>query len=161
MKNISKSKVSTINIPIPTIEKQREIVLYVDSNNDIINQLQKEIENNKTIADMFLKEIVDKMNQSEVKEVIEDETEIILVEDDVKKSNIRPKLKKKQAFVVKKEEKYVEKEEEDNQSVISVVSRCSEFKCAYRNRKGETCSIKPRVNPNYCSKHSPKTKCYQ
>ena len=36
-----------MKIPIPTIEKQEEIIEYCDNNLEIINNLKKTIENNK------------------------------------------------------------------------------------------------------------------
>jgi restriction endonuclease S subunit len=40
-------------MPIPTLEKQKEIVEYLDFNNNLIDNLNKEIENNKKQAEIF------------------------------------------------------------------------------------------------------------
>jgi len=47
-----------IEIPIPSIEKQKEIVDYIDSNNDLINSLEKEIEKNKEMAKKLLNDLL-------------------------------------------------------------------------------------------------------
>ena len=40
-------------IPIPALEKQKEIVEYLDFNNNLIDNLNKEIENNKKQGELF------------------------------------------------------------------------------------------------------------
>ena len=52
--NISKEYIKNIKIPIPSLEKQKEIVEYLDFNNNLIDNLNKEIENNKNQAKLFL-----------------------------------------------------------------------------------------------------------
>jgi len=47
--------ISSIKIKIPSLEKQKEIVDYLDYNNEIINNLEKEIEYNKMISKEFIK----------------------------------------------------------------------------------------------------------
>jgi len=48
----------TIKIPIPSIERQKEIVEYCEYNDTLIKQLEKEIENNKKQAQQFITGIV-------------------------------------------------------------------------------------------------------
>jgi type I restriction-modification system DNA methylase subunit len=55
IKHISKEYLKLIEIPIPLIEKQKEIVEYLDFNNDLIKTLEKEIEMNKIAANDFMK----------------------------------------------------------------------------------------------------------
>ena len=47
-----------LKIPIPSLEKQKTIVAYCDANNNLIKQLENEIENNKNLAQQFIKGIV-------------------------------------------------------------------------------------------------------
>jgi len=47
-----------LKIPIPSIEKQKEIVEYCEFNDELIKNLEKEIENNKKQAEEFIKSIV-------------------------------------------------------------------------------------------------------
>jgi len=49
-----------IKIPIPSLEKQEEIVKYCEFNDELIKQLEKEIENNKKQAQMFINCIINK-----------------------------------------------------------------------------------------------------
>jgi len=49
---------NSIKIPIPLLEKQNEIVEYLDYNNEVINNLEKEIEFNKKKTDEFFKQIL-------------------------------------------------------------------------------------------------------
>jgi type I restriction enzyme S subunit len=55
IKHISKEYLNLIKIPIPSIEKQIKIVEYLDFNNDLIKNLEKEIEINKIAANDFMK----------------------------------------------------------------------------------------------------------
>jgi type I restriction-modification system DNA methylase subunit len=55
---IRKSELAKIKIPIPSLEKQKEIVAYCDYNCNLIKQLENEIENNKELAEQFIKGIV-------------------------------------------------------------------------------------------------------
>ena len=48
----------SLTILIPSIEKQKEIVAYCDYNCNLIKQLENEIENNKELAQQFIKGIV-------------------------------------------------------------------------------------------------------
>jgi len=48
----------SLKIPIPSLEKQKEIVTYCDANNNLIKQLENEIEHNKNLAQQFIKDIV-------------------------------------------------------------------------------------------------------
>ena len=48
----------TIKIPIPSLERQQEIVEYCEYNDILIKQLEKEIENNKKQAQQFIATII-------------------------------------------------------------------------------------------------------
>ena len=65
IKNISKSNISDIKIPIPPLEKQQEIVDYCEYNDTLIKQLETEIENNKKQAQKFITCIVKAQVQTE------------------------------------------------------------------------------------------------
>jgi type I restriction enzyme S subunit len=56
--NITKTILENLKIPIPSLEKQKEIVEYLDYNNEIINNLEKEFEFNKKKAEEFFKQIL-------------------------------------------------------------------------------------------------------
>jgi len=47
------NELMNIEIPIPSLEKQQEIVDYLDFNNNLIDNLNKEIENNKKQGEIF------------------------------------------------------------------------------------------------------------
>ena len=57
-KVISKTNLKSIKIPIPSLERQQEIVEYCEYNDTLIKQLEKEIENNKKLAHQFITDIV-------------------------------------------------------------------------------------------------------
>jgi type I restriction enzyme S subunit len=57
-KVISKTNLKLIKIPIPSIERQKEIVDYCEYNDTLIQQLEKEIEHNKKQAQLFMTSIV-------------------------------------------------------------------------------------------------------
>jgi type I restriction enzyme M protein len=67
-KMISKDRCSNIKIPIPSLDKQQEIVEYCEYNDALIKQLEKEIENNKKLAQQFIAGIVKSRIQSEEQE---------------------------------------------------------------------------------------------
>ena len=55
----------TLIIPIPSLERQQEIVEYCEYNDILIKQLEKEIENNKKQAHQFITGIVKAQVQTE------------------------------------------------------------------------------------------------
>ena len=55
---ISMDKLKQIKIPIPSLERQKEIVDYCEFNDTLIQQLEKEIEQNKKQANLFISGIV-------------------------------------------------------------------------------------------------------
>ena len=61
----------TIKIPVPSIERQKEIIEYCEYNDTLVKQLEKEIENNKKQAQQFITGIV----KAQVKEDMEEQTE--------------------------------------------------------------------------------------
>ena len=65
----------TIKIPLPSIERQKEIVDYCEYNDTLIKQLETEIENNKKQAQQFITGIV----KAQVKGDVEEQTETISV----------------------------------------------------------------------------------
>jgi type I restriction-modification system DNA methylase subunit len=57
-KNLEMDIFKLIKIPIPPLDKQKEIVEYCEYNDTLIQQLEKEIENNKKQAQQFIAGIV-------------------------------------------------------------------------------------------------------
>jgi len=55
-----------LKIPIPSLEKQKEIVAYCDYNTNLIKQLENEIENNKELAQQFIKGIIKTVTKNEL-----------------------------------------------------------------------------------------------
>jgi len=55
---LSGSSLKSIKIPIPSIEKQKEIVEYCEFNDELIKNLEKEIENNKKQAEEFINSMI-------------------------------------------------------------------------------------------------------
>ena len=73
---ISKDRCSNIKIPIPPLDRQKEIVEYCENNDIIIKQLEQEIENNKKVAHQFITSIVKSQNQDDTDEIQDDTDEI-------------------------------------------------------------------------------------
>jgi restriction endonuclease S subunit len=48
----------TVKIPIPSLSKQKKIVEYCESNDNLILQLEREIEQNKLMAQQFITSFV-------------------------------------------------------------------------------------------------------
>jgi restriction endonuclease S subunit len=57
-KVISKTNLKSIKLPIPSLDKQQEIIKYCDYNDALIKQLEQEIEHNKHMAQQFIDNIV-------------------------------------------------------------------------------------------------------
>jgi len=62
---VNKEHISKLKIPVPSLERQKEIVEYCECNDILIKQLEKEIEQNKKQAQQFITGIVKSQNQSE------------------------------------------------------------------------------------------------
>jgi type I restriction enzyme M protein len=76
--NIDMKELMELKIPVPSLEKQKEIVAYCDYNCNLIKQLENEIENNKELAEQFIKGIVKNVGidtDVDVGELEEGETE--------------------------------------------------------------------------------------
>jgi len=69
---VNKQNISTLKISIPSIEKQKEIVEYCEHNDMLINQLEKEIENNKKQAQLFINNNI-KSNINLENEIVQEE----------------------------------------------------------------------------------------
>ena len=65
--NITKGTLENLIIPVPLLERQKEIVEYCEYNDTLIKQLEKEIENNKKQTQQFITGIV----KTQVKEDVE------------------------------------------------------------------------------------------
>ncbi len=63
--NISTNEISNIKIPIPPLERQKEIVEYCEYNDILIKQLENEIENNKKQGEQFITGIIRLQVQTE------------------------------------------------------------------------------------------------
>ena len=100
-------------IPIPSLERQKEIVEYCEYNATLIKQLEKEIENNKKQAQQFITEIVKSHIQVEEQDSINSETieveEEMVVEEEIV---IDPKPKVKKNKKIKPSLDIVEEDEE-------------------------------------------------
>jgi restriction endonuclease S subunit len=64
-KNLEMDIFKSIIIPIPSLERQKEIVEYCEYNDTLIKQLEKEIENNKKQAKQFISSLM-KLQESEM-----------------------------------------------------------------------------------------------
>ena len=56
--NITKGTLETLKIPIPSLERQKQIVAYCEFKDALIQQLEMDIENNKKEAQLFIDGIV-------------------------------------------------------------------------------------------------------
>ena len=84
IKNISKKSLEQIKIPIPSLERQQEIVEYCEYNDTLIKQLEKEIENNKKQAEKCITSIVKTQVLEEQDDTISLNTEPIYeVQDEI------------------------------------------------------------------------------
>ena len=96
-------------IPVPSIERQQEIVEYCEYNDALIKQLKKEIENNKKQAQQFITGIVKVQVQTEeqsdtssvnTEPIDEVQNEIVLVEEVIIEPTLKVKKVKKTLVIV-------------------------------------------------------------
>ncbi len=73
--NITKGILENLIIPIPSLERQKEIVEYCEYNDTLIKQLEKEIEQNKKQAQQFITGIIKSPIQSVEEETNENVSE--------------------------------------------------------------------------------------
>jgi type I restriction enzyme S subunit len=78
--SLNKKSLGQIKIIIPSIERQKEIVEYCEYNNILIKQLEKEIENNKQLAQQFITNIVSSNSNSNSN--TQTSNNIIFIEED-------------------------------------------------------------------------------
>ena len=71
---LSIERLITLKIHIPSLEKQKEIVEYCESNDNLIQQLENEIEQNKKQANLFLSNIIKKVAIKQEDESSQDES---------------------------------------------------------------------------------------
>jgi type I restriction enzyme M protein len=60
--SLNKKSLEQIKIPIPTLERQKEIIEYCENKNNLIKQLEKEIEKNKKQVQLFMTSIIQTEN---------------------------------------------------------------------------------------------------
>ena len=98
--NITKGTLENLIISVPSLDKQKEIVEYCEYNDTLIKQLEKEIENNKQLAQQFITCIVKSHVQSDEQDdtssvntepINEVQNEIVSIEEII----IEPKSKVK------------------------------------------------------------------
>ena len=116
--NITKGTLENLIIPVPSIERQKEIIEYCECNDIIIKQLEKEIENNKRVAHQFIRGIVKTQIQTDEKEEKEEKDDN-KEDEETKEAIIEPKPKPKTRRVKKLvEEKEDNKEGEETKEAI-------------------------------------------
>ena len=108
-----------LKIPIPSLERQKEIVEYYEYNDTLIKQLETEIENNKRVAHQFIKGIVKTQIQTDEKEEKYEKEEKDENEEENEETKetiieLKPKLKARR---VKKPIEEKEEPEEEKESV--------------------------------------------
>ncbi len=109
---IKKGDIEGLKIVIPSLDKQKEIVEYCEYNDTLIKQLEKEIENNKQLAQQFITGIVkshvqtdelDDTSSVNTEPINEVQNEIVSTEEEI---IIEPKPKVKK--IVKKVKKHLD-----------------------------------------------------
>jgi type I restriction-modification system DNA methylase subunit/restriction endonuclease S subunit len=82
-----------LKIPIPSLERQKEIIKYCDHNDMLIKQLKQEIQNNKKQAEIFMSEIIkSQINDNQDNNLINEDNHIEDIEElktRVKKSLVK------------------------------------------------------------------------
>lgn len=144
-KNISKEYVSNIQIPFPSLKRQKEIVEYCEANDALINQLEKDIENNKKQGQEFLREILQshleeiETNHEEKSESDQETTEEETTEDDqeTKEDETTEEEPQLKDAGVEEHTTLSKKELEDRQDVVSAEIEDLNIQMKKTNKKRE------------------------
>jgi type I restriction enzyme S subunit len=89
---LSIESIKKLEILIPPIEKQQEIINYCENNDKLIKQLEQEIELNKILANDFLSNIIKSKEETDVNS----DTENLITE------NIRIEIEEKEEVIINK-----------------------------------------------------------
>lgn len=105
--NIDMKELMQLKIPIPSLERQQEIIEYCEYNDTLIKQLEKEIENNKKQAQQFITGILKAQVQTEE----QSDTSLVNIEpnDEVQNEIVNVEEEKGSKSKVKKIVKKVKK----------------------------------------------------
>ncbi len=138
---IKKGDIENLQIFIPSIERQKEIVEYCESNDTLIQQLEKEIENNKKQAKLFINSIV----KSKVN--IEDKSETVsIVAEEVDNEDTQSIISTTSS-----------KKSTSSKSSNSSTETTSDVICNCVTRNGSLCTNKGRTKYNgRCGIHKDK-----
>jgi type I restriction enzyme M protein len=136
--NIDMKELMDIKIPIPSLERQKQIVEFCEQKDTLIKQLEKEIENNKQMAQEFITNIV----KAKIQPLPDDDFDNSLSTDDDKKSEKeKVQINKKTSDDVssvksKKKKKDIIKTEISSDDISS-------------DKTEKTTSIEPKVKKTY------------
>ncbi len=137
---LSGSSLKSIKIPIPSLQRQKEIVEYCESNDELIKQLEKEIEKNKVQAKLFMNSIVKSKNESDTISVISDVQEVEDKEEDIENDDT-------QSIISTTSSKKSTSSKSSNKSQDSVI-------CNFQMKNGNLCPCKGKIDfNNRCMKH--------
>jgi len=75
--SLNKKSLEEIKIQIPSLERQKEIVEFCEYNDTLIKQLEKDIENNKKQAEIYLKNVITAQQCQNI-----DDTDVYDIADD-------------------------------------------------------------------------------
>lgn len=95
--NIDMKKLMTVKIPIPTLEKQKEIVTQCEFNDNLIKQLEEEIENNKKQAQEFIMNVLTKKEEPELQDGSGGGKPVAVVSDSEDEEKPEPVIVKKKS----------------------------------------------------------------
>jgi len=97
--SLNKKTIRALTILVPSIERQKQIIEFCEHKDNLIKQLEKEIENNKQIAQEFIINIT----KAKIKPITDDDCDISLSIDDEKSENISSNKieKKKIKYIIK------------------------------------------------------------
>jgi type I restriction-modification system DNA methylase subunit/restriction endonuclease S subunit len=158
--NITKSILENIKIPIPSLERQKQIVEFCEQKDTLIKQLEKEIENNKQIAQEFITNIV----KAKIQPLPDDDFDNSLSTDDDKKSEKEKvqinkktsddvsfdKSEKKKKYIIKTEstsdDSSSDKSKKKKKDIIKTEISSDDISS---DKTEKTTSIEPKVKKTY------------
>jgi type I restriction-modification system DNA methylase subunit/restriction endonuclease S subunit len=99
--HIYSKNLQNLKIPLPSLERQKEIVEYYEKNDKLIKALEEEIEENKRQAQMFMLNIVKNKKMEEEEKDEDDEKDI---HKSVKAKKMSEKTKEKLRMIMEEED---------------------------------------------------------
>ncbi len=132
---INMTKFQNIRIPIPSLEKQQEIVEYCDRQQELIKSLEKDIEDNKNIALEFMNGMMNEnVEQSETIEETKEENN----DEEVREGDLEEKYEEIEDVVISDTNSVISQEDTNIYTEVELKKKTGKELKKIAKNKGKT-----------------------